>query len=411
MALPFADLAYSLRTLSGAKSRTFLTMLGIVIGVMSVVAVGSVGGSAQDLVLSQVQAVGANRISVLPGGSQENEPPPIVMGIVTTTLTERDYRAIRALPHVVVGSPLVSAMAALSFNEKSFMTSVIGCGEEFLPLQDAELAEGRFFGRSDVESYGRVIVLGAKTAKDLFGGGRAVGQTVRLKETAFQVIGVLAERGSSIGQGQDSSVVIPVTTAQKLILGINHISVASVKVDRSENIAKAVEDIKYTIRRRHHITDPTKDDFSVRSADTAIGILDSVTTVINVFLVVVTAISLLVGGINIMNIMYVAVRERTREIGLRKAVGARPRRIFIQFLAESSFISFGGGLLGLMSGALIAYGVALVAESYGLKWEFALSLPSIAAALGVSIGIGLGFGIAPAMAAARLDAIEAIRYE
>ncbi len=409
--LPVADIIYSVRTLSAAKSRTLLTMLGIIIGVMSVVAVASVGQSAQDLVLGEVQAVGANRISIFPGGSQENTPPPIVMGIVSTTLTERDYRAIRDLPHVVVGSPIVTSVASLTYKEKSFMVQVWGVGEEFPALQDARIASGRFFSRSDVESYGHLAVLGSKAATDLFGDEDPVNKTIRLKDAAFQVVGVLQERGSSIGQGQDSQIFIPVTTAQKLILGITYINAASVKVDASNHVTQAIDDIKYTLRRRHHITDPAKDDFSVRSADTAIGILDSITTVINVFLLVVTAISLVVGGINIMNIMYVAVRERTREVGLRKALGARSRRIFLQFLAESSMISLSGGLIGLALGAAIAYGITLVAVQYGLDWSFSLSVPAIAAALSVSTVIGLVFGVAPAMAAARLDAIRALRYE
>src|SRR3989338_7896322 len=342
MRLPLADIIYSVRILLSAKVRTLLTTLGIVIGVMSVTAIASVGRSAQDLVLTQVSAVGANRISVFPGASAENEPPPMVMGLQTATLTERDYRAARALPHVVVGSPLVTAVSVVTVGPKSSVLTIFGVGEEWPELQDSKVGSGRFFSRSDSESYGRVAVLGSKVAADFFGDGNPLGATIRIKDSNYQVIGVMAERGSSIGQGGDKKGYLPVTTVQKMILGISHVTAFSVKADAPEHVWRVMEDIRFTLRRRHHITDPTKEDFSPKSADQVIGVLGQVTTVINIFLIFVTAISLVVGGINIMNIMYVAVRERTREIGLRKAVGARPRRILMQFLVESSLIALLG---------------------------------------------------------------------
>ncbi|MDD5251032.1 MAG: ABC transporter permease [Patescibacteria group bacterium] len=406
------DAIYSLRTLQAAKTRTVLTMLGVIIGVMSVVAVSSVGKSAQDLIMGQITALGTNLINVMPGGSSEDAPPASVMGVITTTLTEKDYRALRKLPHVIAGSPMVSTSAAISYGQKSFITSVNGTSEEMAVLQDAKLEDGRFFGVSDVESYSRVVVLGYKVAADLNpSGSRLIGQSVRIKDVSFQVIGVLAEKGSTLGQGLDKAVFIPSTTVQKSLLGINHINAATVKADSADNIEWLKSEIETTLRRRHHIKDASNDDFSVRSVNQALSILSSVTTAINAFLVLVTAISLLVGGINIMNIMYVAVRERTREIGLRKALGAKPRRILIQFLLESSFIAFTGGIIGLILGALIAYGVGFIAAYYGLAWNYMISGVAVAVSLFVSIGIGLGFGVGPAMAAARLDAIESLRYE
>jgi len=410
--MKFSDITYSFHTLRATKGRTVLTVLGIVIGVMSVVSVSSVGKSAQDLVLGQITALGTNLLNVMPGASDEMGPPASVMGIVTTTLKEGDYRALRDLAHVTAGSPLVSTMAAVSFRQKSFMTTVNGTSEEMAVIQDGKLAEGRFFSVGDVESYARVAVLGHKVAADLAPHGeRLVGETIRVKDVSFRVVGILAEKGSTLGQGLDKAVFIPSTTVQKSILGINHLNALTLKVDEAENIDAVKADVQETLRRRHHVKDPTKDDFSVRSVGQALTILGSVAAAINAFLVLVTAVSLLVGGVNIMNIMYVAVRERTREIGLRKAVGARPRRIFYQFLAESSLIAGLGGVIGLLLGALITLGVSVVAVRYGLAWNFMISGVSVTVSLIVSVGLGIGFGVGPAVAASRLDAIEALRYE
>jgi putative ABC transport system permease protein len=405
------DVAYSLRNLMAAKSRTVLTTLGIIIGVMSVVAVSSVGRSAQGLVLGQVTAFGSNLVGILPGSSEEDGPPAAAMGVVTTSFTERDYRAIREVAHVVAGSPYVRTAESIAYQEKAFITGISGNGEELPLLEDAKVAEGRFFDRRDVESHSRFVVLGSKIADKLGFAGSPVGKQVRIKGLAFQVIGVMEERGTAFFQDQDDTVFIPVTTAQKLLLGIDYINFARVKVDASENVAGVVRDVGDVLRRRHHIKDPSKDDFSIRSANQAVELLGNVTGAINGFLIIVTAVSLLVGGVNIMNIMYVAVRERTREIGLRKALGARPRRILTQFLIESAVVSFLGGLVGLVLGTLIALLVAVIAEKNGLDWQFAFSGSASALALAVSIGIGLGFGVGPAVSASKLDAIEALRYE
>ncbi len=405
------DIAYSGRTLLASKSRTFLTMLGVIIGVTSVVAVSSVGKSAQNLILEQTEAVGTNVIGIIPGGSGENEPPPIVMGIATNTLKESDYRAVRALPHVILGAPLVLALESVSLGQIAEMATIYGTGEEFPGMMDMTVAEGRFFSVDDIVNYGRVVVLGSDAAADISPRGSPLGKQIRIKGYNYLVIGILKGKGGGSLGNMDSSLFIPVTAVQKYIAGIEHLTAARVKVDNAGNLDWVKQEIVKTLRRRHHITDPAKDDFSVRSAQQAITTIVGITDSINYFLLFVTAISLLVGGINIMNIMYVAVRERTREIGLRKSLGAKPGRILAQFLTESSMISLSGGVIGLILGASIAALVTVIAVNYGLTWHFTISLVSVAVSLVVSVGIGLAFGVGPAAAAAKLDAIEAMRYE
>lgn len=406
-----SDFTYSLHTLWAVKARTILTTLGIVIGVMSVVAVSSVGRSAQDLVLGEITALGTDLVTVMPGASEQDGPPAAAMGIVTTTFKMTDYRALRRLPHIIAGSPVVRSLEAITTNGRSVSSFIIGSTEEMADMQHLDLAEGRFFSASDVESYGRVAVLGSQLATDLGQGRSLVGKSVRIKDNNFQVVGVLKEKGSSLGGSMDDAALIPVTAVQKTILKIDYLQQAAYRVDDVSRLEDVKADLEATLRRRHHIRDAAKDDFSVRIVSQAISILSGVTNSISAFLVMVTAISLVVGGINIMNIMYVAVRERTREIGLRKAVGAKPRRIFTQFLLESSVISFAGGLVGLLLGIGITYGVSLIALAYNLTWHFMVSGTAIGISLFVSIGIGLSFGVGPAMAAARLDAIDALRYE
>ncbi len=407
----YKDIVYSGRTLMVSKSRTFLTMLGVIIGVMSVVAVSSVGKSAQNLILSQAEAVGTNVIGIIPGASGENEPPPIVMGIATSTFTESDYRAVRALPHVILGVPLVLSLESASLGPAAEMMTIYGTGDEFPEMMDMTVAEGRFFSADDVAAYGRVAVLGASAAKDLSPRGSALGKQIRVKGYNYLVVGILKEKGGGTLGNMDSAIFMPVTAVQKYIAGISYLTAARVKVDDASNLDWVKAEIEKTLRRRHHITDPAKDDFTVRAAQQAITTIAGITDAINYFLLFVTAISLLVGGINIMNIMYVAVRERTREIGLRKSLGAKPRRILAQFLTESSLISLSGGIIGLILGASIAALVSVIAVDNGLTWHFTVSLTSVAVSLVVSIGIGLTFGVAPAASAARLDAIEALRYE
>jgi putative ABC transport system permease protein len=408
----FRDLAYTARTLAGAKGRTLLTMLGVVIGVTSVLAIASVGRSAQRLIVGQVETFGTNLVGVIPGASSESGPPPIAFGIVTTTLTLEDVRALGRIPGVVAATPYVHSVEAVSSRGEGVTTTVMGVLDVFPQVENVELAEGRFFGVEDVNAFARVAVLGHGAAEKLFPGGRGlVGERVRIKNAEYHVIGVLEERGSAFFQDQDDQIFVPVTTAQKLVAGIDHVTFARLKVGSADRIEEVKEEVARTLRRRHGIQDASKDDFTVRSTDQALDILGSVTGALNGFLIAVVAISLLVGGVNIMNIMYVSVRERTREIGLRKALGARPGRILAQFLAESAFIALVGGAIGVVAGIGISLAAAGIIGALGYSWTFILPWEAVGYSLAISAGIGLAFGVAPARAASRLDPIVALRFE
>lgn len=395
------------------RVRSFLTMLGIVIGVMSVVIIMSVGAGAQSLILNQVKSLGSNLVGVLPGKSDDQGPPAAVFGIVVTTLTNEDGRAIMAggNPHLIAYTPYVRGADTVTAGDYKTDTSFVGVNADYLNVEEAKLASGRFFTDEEDRGLARVAVLGSATAKDLFPDTDPVGKSIKIKRTNFTVIGVIKERGVSGFQNQDDQIFVPVTSAQKLLLGINYVSFMRLKVDDAAYTDNSLEFIQSVLRERHHITDPENDDFSVRSANQGIEVLTTITNALRFFLAAIAAISLLVGGIGIMNIMLAAVEERTKEIGLRKAVGATNRDVITQFLVETILITFLGGLIGIALGVIISISIARIAVAQGYSWDLVISPGSIMLGCVVSISIGLLFGISPARRASHLHPIEALRYE
>lgn len=394
------------------KIRSFLTMLGIIIGVMAVIIVMSVGAGAQSLILNQVKGMGSNLVGILPGQADEKGPPASVMGVVITSLKADDIEAvIKDNSHILAGTGYVKGAETVAWGDQKTDTNFVGVSAQYVDVEDVKLAKGRFFTEEEERGAARLAVLGSQVAKDLFGDDESLGKGIKIKKTTFNIVGVVTERGTAGMQNQDNQIFVPLETAQKLLLGINYVSFARLKIDSAENVDSVMEGIKLVLRERHKIDKPENDDFNVRSMAQGLSAITQITNALKMFLAAVAAIALLVGGVGIMNIMLAAVQERTREIGLRKAVGAKNRHIITQFLVESIMITSIGGGFGIVLGILISYIVARIAQTIGYDWDFVVSIYPILVGVIVSVVVGLIFGIIPARHASRLDPVEALRYE
>lgn len=396
------------------KARSFLTMLGIIIGVASVVLIISLGAGAQSLIVNQIKGLGSNLISVTPGKSEESGPPASVMGVVVTTLSYEDLKAIKLrVPNLLSASGYSEAVGTVSWKNNNYDTSINGVTADYLDTEGGSLSEGRFFNSEEETNLSRVVVLGSVVKEELFGNSDALGQKVKIKKQVFEVIGVMEERGKVAFQDYDDQVFIPLKSVQKLISGVDYLGSLRIKVDDGANIERVISDIEIILRERHGISDQsgTNDDFSVRSLDQALDLLTTVTDALRYFLIAMAAISLIVGGIGIMNIMLISVNERTREIGLRKAVGATNFNIIFQFVLEAVFLTFIGGLIGVAIGVFFSFIISKVVVSLGYDYDFIITIGSIALALSVSILIGVVFGLYPAIKASKLEPVEALSYE
>ncbi len=395
------------------KMRSFLTMLGIIIGIMAVIVIMSVGAGAQSLIINQVKSMGTDLVGILPGKADEDGPPASVYGIVITTLKYDDIRAVMSgsYPHLVSAAVYVRGIDTVTAGDRKAEITFVGTSADLPNVENTTVANGRFFGSEEERGAARVAILGDQASRELFGDEDPVGRQIKIKKTNFNIIGVMKKRGSSGFENQDNQIYIPVSTAQKILLGIDYVSMARIKVDHADNVDDAVEYIKVKLRERHNIDKPEDDDFTVRSMAQGLDVLTNITNALKMFLTFVAAIALLVGGIGIMNIMLAAVEERTREIGLRKAVGAKSSHIISQFLVETVMITLLGGIIGIILGVIISYSVARIAQGMGYNWDYIITVQSILLACFVSIGLGVLFGLLPARRASRLDPIEALRYE
>lgn len=423
----FIDLKRLIKDILVRKGRAFLTILGIIIGVAGVIIIISLGSGAQALVLGQITKLGTNMVGILPGKSNETGPPASVFGVQIKTLTLSDVLALKdknKVPNITDLVSIVSSNVTIVAGRESVDTSFTATDGTYPKVQNVEMEKGVFFTEEEGRVGSNVIVLGYEVARGLFPNGDELDQIVKIKipstdinrqldtgSIPFRVIGVQKKMGTVAFQNQDDQVFIPFIIGQRQLLGINHIQFIRARIDKAENIKTAISDIERVLREQHRITNPDDDDFSVRDLADAIKILTSITDTLRIFLGLMAGISLIVGGIGIMNIMLVTVSERTREIGLRKAIGATRKDIRNQFLFEAIILTLSGGILGIVVGVLISYLIAIGARLAGYDWAFIISPFAIILAVGVSIITGVIFGLYPAIKAAKLDPINALRYE
>lgn len=395
------------------KSRSGLTVLGIVIGITSIILIMSIGQGAEDLILGQIQGLGTRTIAVIPG--REPTGPSDAAQIFSDSLKARDLDLLRRkenVPELKRIMPIVFGSESISFEGETYRASVFGGTELATEIFDLAPAEGVFITDDDVRGRADVVVIGAKVKEELFGASDAVGKRVRVKDRSLRVVGVLPMKGQVSFFNFDEAAFMPYTTAQQFIFGIKYFHRFIVEAESESAINRTVEDLKATLRESHGITDPDKDDFFVQTQADLASRLSTVTSVLTLFLASVAAISLVVGGIGIMNIMLVSVTERTHEIGLRKAVGAYRRDILYQFLLEAIFLTGTGGIIGIILGTAFSFLAGLaISQFVGVDWKFSFPMSAVFLGLGVSGFVGLVFGIYPARKAAEKSPIEALRYE
>jgi len=401
----------ALRSLAANKLRSALTMLGIVIGVGAVVALLSIGTGAQAAITSQVSGIGANLITVM-SGSRNSFTPSGAGGGATAPLTYEEAQDLKGLPGVAAVAPQVQSRQPLKYQSKQSSSQIVGVVPDYEIVHPDRLDHGRFISNADVTNKARVAVVGPQIVTDLFGGLDPVGKSIKINGILFKIVGVLKSQGSGgFGFSRDNLVLVPITTAMARLsnqrIG-NQRSVSTIEVSATDeqSIDTAISAITSKMRSLHKIGVGENDDFSVTSQADILSAVTQITGILTVFLGAIAGISLVVGGIGIMNIMLVSVTERTREIGLRKAVGARRRDILYQFLVETVTLSVLGGLIGI----LIGWAIASLVGATGIITT-RVSIESVVLAFGFSAAVGLFFGIYPANRAAGLRPIEALRYE
>ena len=396
----------SLRALRRNKMRSMLTALGIIIGVASVVAMIAVGNGAQARITSQVSALGQNLLTIFAGSRKSGGVRSGLGSASALTLADADAIG-REVTDVVAISPEASTTAQAIANGRNWSTTIAGESSDYLKIRDWKLASGSMFTDREVRSVAKVAVIGSKTANELFGPLNPVGQTVRVGNIPFVITGLLESKGAGMGgQNQDDRIIIPYTTAMKRITGEKYLRSINVQIGSADRMEVAQQQITSLLRQRHRLTTGRDNDFNIFNQKEIADTVNSISKIITLLLGSIAGISLVVGGIGIMNIMLVSVTERTREIGIRIAVGAQPGDIRLQFLIEAITLSLLGGIIGVLLGVGVSRLVAVFAD-----FKAIVSVGSIILAFGVSFVIGVFFGFYPAHKAAHLDPIEALRYE
>ncbi|MBR6888328.1 MAG: ABC transporter permease [Selenomonadaceae bacterium] len=394
------------RSLGANKLRSFLTMLGVIIGVTSVIALVSVGMGVKKNILDNISRLGSNMLIIMPGSANRGGMRGAAGSVIT--LTYDDAEAIKnKIKNVEYVSPTVQGSYQVVYGHENWNTTVTGVIPEYVSIQSLELKSGLFFSEHDVDVRNRVAVIGSTVATNLFESVNPVGKKIRIGNAPYTIIGVLNSKGqSSGGQDQDDVVLIPLTTAQERLIGVTYVRSINIQVSDADKMDEVQNNIEKLLRQRHRIAAGAEDDFNVRNLTSLMEMMTSSATMITLLLGAIAGISLIVGGVGIMNITLASVTERTREIGIRKAIGATYSNIMLQFLIESTMISVIGGIIGI----IIGVGAAQLISKFG-GFTTVISSLSIAASFGFALFVGIFFGMLPARKAARLDPIEALRYE
>ncbi len=412
----FTNLHFAISALKVQKMRSILTILGISIGIAIVIAIMSAGRGLDRYLASQLEVFGSDMVWIevkVPSVKKTSNENAIgqATGITITTMKNKDVESVNKHNNIVAAYSWLMGQEVVSYQDASRRMMLVGQGYQMPLVEKYEIVSGRFYTKEEEDSMSAVAVLGSTAKEKLFGDDEAVGKTIYIKRKPFRVIGVAKKRGAAFFMDMDDVITLPTHTLQKRILGTDYVSAIGAKIKDNTKLIQTVSELENILRENHDITDPDKDDFAVSTMEEARKMLSTVVNGVTFLLVALVCISLIVGGVGIMNIMYVSVTERTFEIGLRKALGARYRDIMTQFLLEAVCLTTGGGLIGIIFGAGLAFIIYLAANYYNLTWVYVIPASAVILAITFSMLVGLFFGLYPARKAAGLNPIEALRKE